>query len=265
MNDERPNPACRKFPNALRWMQMRFGLSTELLTGPSHRRLRAQFGERFAIAHYLFLVTPLAMLALMGCSAITPITPAQAVQLMNNPTRADARREGIAALVTRWDFGKRPPYPAIYERIAQNDSDVTVRAMAIRALNICRDTNAAKIFIAGLQSDDEQIRLECAKALANVPDPKAIPSLLQCLTGTRLVFSPDGRDVAVQESKDVRIAAADALRQYRNQTDVERSLIEYLSSPDFAVAWQCRQSLIALTGQDLKYDEAAWLKYITKG
>ena len=195
---------------------------------------------------------------LTGCDNITP---EQAITLMNNPTRPDARREGIAALSTRWPFGKQPPYPGRYEQIAQHDPDVIVRTMAIRALNICRDANATKIFIAGLKDENDQIRLESAKALANIPDAEAIPGLLDLLSGTRAVMTPDGHRTLVAESKDVRIAAADALRQYRT-IDVARSLIGNLNEQDFGVAWQSRQSLITLTGQDLKYDEAAWLQYI---
>jgi len=202
------------------------------------------------------------MPVIAGCDTLTPISPAQAIQLMNNPSRPDARREGIAALATRWDFGKKPPYPGIYEGIARHDSDPTVRAMAIRALNICRDAGATKIFIAGLKDDNDQIRLESAKALANIPDPEAIIPLTELLSGTRLMVGTDNREVEVAESKDIRIAAADALRQYRDKPAVARSLVEYLNASDYSVAWQCHQSLVAMTGQDLKYDEGAWLKYL---
>jgi hypothetical protein len=206
-----------------------------------------------------------AFVAFVACSSLLltgcdNITPEQAIALLNNPTRPDARREGIAALATRWPFGKQPPYPQKYRDLAQHDPDVIVRAMAIRALNICRDAGATKIFVAGLKDESEQIRLESAKALANVPDGDAIPGLLDLLSGTRSIVTPNGR-TAVAESKDVRIAAADALRQYRT-VDVARSLISYLNEQDFGVAWQSRQSLIKLTGQDLHYDEAAWLAYI---
>jgi len=209
----------------------------------------------------LGFICPLALILLLlaGCHQITP---EEAKKFIVDPSQPDLRREGIAALVTRWDFGRRPPYPERYKEMARHDSDVSVRAMAIRALNICRDSSATKIFIAGLTDDNEQIRLESAKALANVPDPAAIPQLVDMLSGTRFVLNPQGRDFEVAESKDVRIAAADALRQYRNTPDVQRSLVEHLNVPEFGVAWQCRQSLIALTGQDLKYDEGAWLKYL---
>ncbi len=204
------------------------------------------------------LLTAALLLLSTGCDNLTP---QQALELVNNPTRPDARREGVAALSTRWSFGKLPPYPSLYQQLAQHDPDVTVRAMAIRALNICRDSTATKIFIAGLQDDNEQIRLESAKALANIPDPDAVPVLMDVLSGTRPILTADGHRSESAETKDVRIAAADALRQY-HKLDVARTLVNYLNESDFAIAWQSRQSLITLTGQDLQYDEAAWLQYL---
>ncbi len=208
---------------------------------------------------------PIRIAALFACLLVTggcqSLTFDTAVRLMHDPAHPDARRTGIAALVTRWDAGKRPPYPSYYQDIAQHDPDYTVRAMAIRALNVCRDASATHIFIDGLTDDSEQVRLESAKALANLPDPEAVPALSRILSGSRLVLTADGHQAMVAEDKDVRIAAADALRQYRT-LDVARTLVGYLNEIDFGVAWQSRQSLITLTGQDLKYNEAAWLEYL---
>ena len=195
-----------------------------------------------------------------GCDAFNNVTPEQASQLMEKQDSADARREGIAALATRWTFTHRPPYTTRFQQIAQHDPDYIVRAMAIRALNISRDQSATKIFIAGLDAPEEAIRLESAKALANVPDTDAIPGLLARLQGTRMTMA-EGHEMQVPESKDVRIAAADALRRYRT-LDVARTLVGYLNEADFGVAWQSRQSLITLTGQDLSYDENAWLQFL---
>ncbi len=180
---------------------------------------------------------------------------------MRDPTSADARRTGIVVLSTQYDKGKLPPYPSYYQKLAQSDPDYTVRAMAIRALNICRDGSATPIFIAGLRDENELVRLESAKALVHLPDPESKPALLRALSGSRPVMTPDGRYAMVAESQDVRIAAADALRNY-HELAVARSLIGSLNELDFGVAWQARQSLIALTGQDLKYDESAWLQYL---
>ena len=189
-------------------------------------------------------------------------TPAHAVQQMNDKSNADQRRLGIIDLVTEWDFARKPPYTTKYKMMAQNDPDFTVRAMAIRALNICRDSSATPIFVTALDDENELIRLEAAKALANIPDPAAIPGLESLLTGRRESITPDGQQVFTAESLDVRIAAADALRNYR-QVDVARNLIVYLKPEEnFAVVWQSHHSLTILTGRDLQYDQSAWFAYL---
>lgn len=187
-------------------------------------------------------------------------TPAKAARLIENEN-PDYRRTGVADLAISWDYARKPPYTTRYKQVAQNDPDYTVRAMAIRALNVSRDATATAIFIAALDDENELVRLEAAKALANVPDPAAVPALLRALQGRRETIV-DGRPLALDEGKDVRIAAADALRHYRT-LDVARSLVSCLNERDFGVAWQSRQSLTQLTGRDLNYDQAAWLKYLS--
>jgi hypothetical protein len=36
-----------------------------------------------------------------------------------------------------------------------------------------------------------------------------------------------------------------------------------LQAREFGVAWQARRSLRRITGRDLRYDDAAWLAYLT--
>ncbi len=188
---------------------------------------------------------------------------AESIVLLNDQNNADNRREGMIYLVTIHDYARKPPYTLRYKDLAQHDPDFTVQAMAIRALNISRDASATGIFISALDNDNELIRLEGAKALGNVPDPAAIPGLERLLEGRRVTISNDRQGmVSVSESLDVRIAAADALRQYRN-LDVARNLVGYLNEREFAVAWQTRKTLATLTGRDMKYDQAAWLAYLT--
>jgi hypothetical protein len=189
-------------------------------------------------------------------------TPAKAAHEMDDPNASpDTHRQGIADLVTTWKFTHHPPYTTRYKQIAEQDPNVTVRAMAIRALNISRDHTATPIFIAALEDDDELIRLEGAKALANIPDPNAIPALLRRVEGKRETIRA-GQPQTTDESKDVRIAAAAALRHYHT-LEVARTLVNQLDSRDFGVAWQSNQSLIELTGQDFAYNESAWFQYLT--
>ena len=159
----------------------------------------------------------------------------------------DRRRRGIYALVEH-DWAQQEPYTKRYRQIAQSDPDPTVRAAAIRASNASRDKAAVPNFIAALSDKSEMVRLQAAKALSNIPDSTAAEPLMRVLGNQA-------------EQRDVRIAASEALRHYRN-LDVGRVLAGTVGGRDFSIAWQSRWSLIILTGRDLGYDEHAWLEYL---
>ncbi len=194
----------------------------------------------------------------------TPLLQAERMEDKNSP---DNRRVGIFALADL-PYGRHGAYPARYAEIAYgygkipSDPDYSVRAAAIRALNRSRARNYSipqpgnkqkivdliPLYITGLDDKNELVRLESAKALANIPDDRAITPLLSHLENA-------------EEVKDVRIAESDALRNYK-RPDVAQSLIRLLQDRDFAVGYQSRTSLILMTGQDFHYDPAAWLKYL---
>jgi hypothetical protein len=178
-----------------------------------------------------------------------PPDPRKAVKRMEDPYFADERFIGINRLV-RQKYGKREPYTTRYRQIAQNDPDWLVRATAIRALNISRDKQSTPVFISSLSDPNPRIRLEAAKALANIPDPMSIGPLVKAVSSD-------------QEDKDVRIAAVQALKHYKT-TEVARTLINTLQLKDFGISWQARRSLITMTNQDFRYDEAQWLDYLNK-
>lgn len=175
-------------------------------------------------------------------------TALEIVRGMENERYPDRRRRSINKLVER-DYGRRDPYTKRYAQIARTDEDFLVRATAIRALNRARYQPGTPVLIQALTDAHQMVRLEAAKALANVPDPTAAAPLVAVVNNA-------------QEDRDVRIAAADALKHYRT-LDVARSLAGQLEGSDFGVAWQSRQSLAKLTGRDLRYNETAWLGYLT--
>ncbi|MGN6725020.1 MAG: HEAT repeat domain-containing protein [Tepidisphaeraceae bacterium] len=175
-------------------------------------------------------------------------TASTAVAQMEDANQPDHRREGIEDLVDR-AFGKAPPYTTRYQQIAEFDDNALVRATAIRALNRSRDAQASGVFVAALDDDSPLVRLEAAKALSNIPNPNSAPPLLKVFTNPN-------------ENLDVRIAAADALRNCKS-LEVARALVNVLNDRDFALSWQSRQSLRAMTGGDMHYDQTAWLDYIT--
>ncbi len=175
-------------------------------------------------------------------------TPVNAVKKMEDRYFPDERRIGINRLAD-YSFGRRPPYTERYQQIAQYDSDWLVRATAIRALNRSRDTLATPIFIKALSDPSDIVRVEAAKALANMPDPNAVPALVKIVANAN-------------DNRDVRIWSSDALRHYHT-LEVARTLANQLNAREFGVAWQSHRTLVKLTGKDLRYDEAAWLEYIT--
>lgn len=182
---------------------------------------------------------------------------------LDDQTFPDRRREGVNQIVDR-KFGKRPPYVERYVQMAQNDTDFTVRAIAIRALNRSRYAPATPVFIHGLSDANSLVRLEAAKALNRLPDPAAIPLLIVHLQMSYETGNTDDRGVQIQEdeSQDVRIASAEALGHYKT-LDVARALVDELDTRDFGVAWEARNSLKAITGKDFAYNQAAWLNYLS--
>jgi len=174
-------------------------------------------------------------------------TPGRAARMMRDKQSADNRRMGINDLM-RFDYAIKSRYTAAaFEAMARTDEDPTVRAAALRACNRCRDRAATPVFIKALADKSEWVRLEGAKGLANVPDAEAATPLMRAATNP-------------EESPDVRIAAADALKYYRTP-EVARSLCTMLGDSDFGVAWQARRSLVYLTGRNFGYDQGAWLGY----
>ena len=174
-------------------------------------------------------------------------TPIAQVRMMEDQKSADQRRRGIYKLM-RHDFAQQEPYTKRYRQIAQSDPEPTVRAAAIRASNASRDRAAVPVFIAALNDKSDLVRLQAAKALSNIPDRTAAEPLMRVLGNQA-------------EQRDVRIAASEALRHYRN-LDVARVLAGTVGGRDFSIAWQSRWSLIVLTGRDLGYDEHKWLEFL---
>lgn len=161
----------------------------------------------------------------------------------------DLRREAVYVLSDE-NFGRRDPYTKYYAHMAESDEDQTVRAAALRALNRSRAQAYSGIYVTSLNDPSPWASLEAAKALANIPDPKAVPGMMKLL----------GDD---KQTREVRIACADGLRCYKT-SDVAQGLIRQLSDRDFGVAWQARQSLNLMTGRDYRYDQSAWLDYLTQ-
>ncbi len=163
-------------------------------------------------------------------------------------TNPDLRRKAVYVLSdNRW--GRNEPYTKYYTHMAEGDTEPTVRTAAIRALNRSRNSVAVTMYISALTDPDANVRLEAAKALANIPDARAAGPMMKLLGDE-------------QQNRDVRIACADGLREYKT-SEVAQSLIRVLNGQDFGVAWQARQTLNLMTSQDYRYSQSAWLEYLT--
>jgi hypothetical protein len=214
-------------------------------------------------------------------------SPAVYAKNMEQTENPDLQREAILKLAS-YSWGQKPPYTTRYDQIAGDSAvDFTVWAAAVRALNRARIHSATPVFIRLLdyplgrplptaretedwmrRPEDERasaqrnqevesayryqvgtqalVRLEAAKALANIPDDKAVRVITDHLY--------------YDQNKDVRIACADALRNYHT-LETARVLVDTLKDPDFSVAYQARKSLTVMTGQDFHFDHDQWLKY----
>jgi hypothetical protein len=178
---------------------------------------------------------------------ITHDNAAYAARKMADTTSADKRVEGTLRLVD-FKFARQGIYLKGYAYEARDTEDFTVRAAGLRALNRCRAQGYSWLFLQAINDDQPLVRLEAADALGNIPDDQAVP-LLEIHMGDA---EPD---------ENVRIASTEALRNYHT-SEVMHALVGELEDHDFAVAWQARQSLELLTGQDFRYDPKAWLNYL---
>jgi hypothetical protein len=176
----------------------------------------------------------------------TPLKFAREMESKN----ADREREGILKLANYRFARTNPIYAKRWDLIANDRAaDATVQAAAIRAMNHSRDGAHKQSFVDAMDDADEAVRLEAAKALANVPDEKAVPKLIAHLQK--------------DDDKDVRIACADALREYKT-AEVARALVSVLPDRDFGVAFRARESLLLMTGRNFRFDEAKWLDYFAR-
>src|SRR5688572_17465157 len=194
-------------------------------------------------------------------------TPGKFARWMEDDKSADLRRSGILKLVDSYEFARADPYTQRYWQIAQGDPDYLVRVAAIRALNRSRDRDAVSVFVRGLDDRNPLIRLESAKALANIPDETAVPVLIRHLRPEIDIrgegSGPAARPERVTEISDTRVAVADALRNYKTK-DVARALTEVLQDRQFEVSHQARKSLILMTGHDYRYDPDKWREYLSR-
>jgi hypothetical protein len=179
-------------------------------------------------------------------SALTPVTPRQAAEFALDQNDADKRREGIV-LLSNAHFGGEPVYVDLYREYVRFDADPMVRAAAISGLARFGEPADARFIAPHLRDANMHVRWAAAKGLQRLHDPEVAPDLI------RTTFD-------VEETADVRSAAAIALGQYPQGTVVQ-ALIAALSAPELSVNMAAAESLHTLTGRDFGLDGRAWFEW----
>lgn len=173
-------------------------------------------------------------------------TPVEAAAWAVDPYDADKRARGILLLANA-SFGGERVYVDVYEA-SLNDSDMAVRASAVRALALHGDSRHAPRIAVQLESQDRLLRWEAARALQRLHNPLIVDALVRRL------------DPRTEPESEIRAAAATALGQYA-ETRVIDNLIAALDDRDLLVNRAAQDSLRTLTGEDFRFDVRRWVAW----
>ena len=197
------------------------------------------------------------LLPVVGCDTISedftdfvdslkPPTPFEAATWANDFNDPGKQREGVILLANA-PFGGSEPYMRLYRILVEEDSDPLVRAAAIRALGQWGDTSDAAIIAKQLTNAYEQVRLESAKSLERIHDPKVSDDIWQRL-------------VDEEETEAVRIELAIALGQYPGDAEFQALLVA-LDDRSLALNLAAVDSLRVLTSENWGLSTTSWLSW----
>jgi len=114
-------------------------------------------------------------------SPLFPPSPGEVAREAVDPGDPDARRRSIALLQAA-RFGGAEPYVNLY-RLLIDDPDPTVRAACVRALGLHGDRSDVPAILRQLDDELPIVRWEAAKALQKLHHPEAVPPLIEHLSG----------------------------------------------------------------------------------
>ena len=173
----------------------------------------------------------------------------QLVDMAFDPDDADRRRQGVVGLSEQeWAHDK----PSIMKGIAlilDTDPEESVRCVAARALGKAGDPNYVAALTTALRDISPMVRCDAATALDNVIDPSAEAPL--CDRADR------------DDSADVRIACARALRNYRTKECV-KSLVNSMDDENLGVRYMAHSSLVEIFARDMGPESHHWQGVIDK-
>ncbi|MBN1435457.1 MAG: HEAT repeat domain-containing protein [Sedimentisphaerales bacterium] len=183
--------------------------------------------------------------------AILPDSPSEQWQKLSAKLRspdADIRRQGVLML-GQDSFAGVEDVSALLSVIGTGDPASSVRATAIEVLARI-DTDGAQLqeVIEDRATDDSRtVRQACVVALGRYPYGWGSDVLIDRLNN--------------DTETEVRATAASALKHYRDRRALS-ALVAATGDVDFQLAYEARNSLKTITGEDFEYDQQLWQQWL---
>ena len=175
-----------------------------------------------------------------------PPTPFQAAVWASDFNTPGLQRRGVV-LLSNATFGGVDANVRLYRVLVEEDADPLVRAAAIQALGRWGEPTDAPRIAARLDSENDQVRLEAAKALQRLHNNDVVAPLWRQL-------------VDEEENETVRTELAIALGQYPSDA-VFQALIRALDDRSLALNLAAVDSLRLLTSQDFGLNTLEWMAW----
>jgi HEAT repeat protein len=192
-------------------------------------------------------------------------TPQQYMLVAVSSEDPDARREAVAQISASKLYDREWAIKG-FIAIALLESEPQTRCVAIRALARTGDPRATETALKVINYRDyppEEVwppvglcRWDATAALADLSASHKIPEEY-----TEQVYKTLLDRLRNDDERHARIAAARGLAYYPREETVQ-ALIEGLRNEDFAVAHQCEESLVQLTGQTHDANVLAWEEWL---
>jgi HEAT repeat protein len=176
--------------------------------------------------------------------------PERKLTTYNTPAmRSDAVRE-FATKATGDDTPQQREITDQLARQIQVEPDPLVRQSVIKAIAEFRTPMAQQVLQAGLNDENEAVRIECCNALGRRAETASVASLAAALGGDK--------------SDDVKMAAAKALGKIKSPEAI-KALAVALDDRDPAMQYVGVQSLKSITGKDYGPDVQTWRQVAAGG
>jgi HEAT repeat protein len=163
------------------------------------------------------------------------------------------RKDTIRQYAARADGTDTPDQRAQTDQLArqiQIEPDPLVREEIIRAVGQYHTPLAAQVLEAGLNDENQLVRVACCQSLGKRADEHSVPLLANTLRTDKQI--------------DVRLAAAEALGKIKSPSSVS-ALAVALDDHDPAMQFAGIQSMKAVTGKDYGGDVQAWRQVAAGG